>query len=54
MEFALFERLQPLLTATGMAYLQGWGEPLTHPEFVRFTRFAFCRPWRQPLGNPLG
>jgi len=40
MDFALFEKLTPVLPFTGMIYLQGWGEPFTHPEFFRFARAA--------------
>ncbi len=46
MDFALFEKLTPVLPVTGMIYLQGWGEPFTHPEFFRFARAA-CVPFRR-------
>lgn len=53
-DFALFERLQPVLPATGMAYLQSWGEPLAHPEFFRFMRVRVlaisAKPPRQSSG----
>ncbi len=35
-----FARLWPLLLETGRVHLQGWGEPLLHPRFLDFVRFA--------------
>lgn len=32
----LFAALRPLLATTRLLYLQGWGEPLTHPAFFDF------------------
>lgn len=29
----VFERLEPALASTDLAFLQGWGEPLLHPHF---------------------
>lgn len=40
MDPALFERLRPMLRRTRLVYLQGWGEPFTHPEFFRFVAVA--------------
>ena len=55
MDFALFESLQPVLPATGMTDLQGWGEPLAHPEFFRFMRVRVlpisAKPPRQSSGT---
>jgi len=41
-----FRRLAAAFAKTEMIYLQGWGEPLTHPEFfemVRLAKAAGCR-----------
>lgn len=35
-----FRRLAPVLRATRLVHLQGWGEPLTHPDFFAFVRLA--------------
>jgi MoaA/NifB/PqqE/SkfB family radical SAM enzyme len=35
-----FRRLAPVLRTTRLVYLQGWGEPLTHPDFFTFARLA--------------
>lgn len=35
-----FAALWPLLLETGRVHLQGWGEPLLHPRFLDFVRFA--------------
>lgn len=46
MEMAVFQRLLPVLRRTRLAYLQGWGDPLTHPYFfalVALAREAGCR-----------
>lgn len=37
---ALFEELTPILRRTRLAFLQGWGEPFTHPDFFRFVAIA--------------
>jgi hypothetical protein len=34
MPLSLFRRLKPALKNTDLVYLQGWGEPLTHPDFL--------------------
>jgi MoaA/NifB/PqqE/SkfB family radical SAM enzyme len=41
-----FRRLSAAFAKTGMLYLQGWGEPLSHPELfemVRLAKAAGCR-----------
>lgn len=41
-----FRRLQPFLNRIAMVHLQGWGEPLLHPDFftlVDLAREAGCR-----------
>ncbi|MGE4297499.1 MAG: radical SAM/SPASM domain-containing protein [Desulfovibrionaceae bacterium] len=46
MDMALFARLVPDFPAATMIYLQGWGEPLLHPEFftmLRLAKDAGCR-----------
>lgn len=46
MELSVFQRLLPVLRRTRLAYLQGWGDPLTHPDFftlVALARGAGCR-----------
>ena len=35
-----FKKISPALYKTRLAYLQGWGEPFTHPEFFRLLRMA--------------
>lgn len=40
MPLDLFHRLRPILNRTRLVYLQGWGEPLTHPAFFDFVRLA--------------
>lgn len=40
MEAATFAKLWPLLRNTQRAHLQGWGEPLLHPRFFDFVKFA--------------
>lgn len=45
MERATFRRLWPLLRRAGRVHLQGWGEPLLHPDFfemVALGRRAGC------------
>ena len=36
----LFRRITPALARTDLVYLQGWGEPFTHPRFFDFLRIA--------------
>ncbi|MHB1135152.1 MAG: radical SAM/SPASM domain-containing protein [Chloroflexota bacterium] len=38
--FALFERLAPTLRRTRWVHLQGWGEPLLHPDLPRMLALA--------------
>ncbi len=38
--FEIFEKLLPELRRTEHVHLQGWGEPLTHPELARMVRLA--------------
>jgi MoaA/NifB/PqqE/SkfB family radical SAM enzyme len=33
MPLSVFRKLSPAFSRTGLVYLQGWGEPLLHPEF---------------------
>lgn len=40
MDEQVFHRLLPMLRRTRLVYLQGWGEPLTHPKFFEFVRLA--------------
>lgn len=40
MEAETFASLWPLLLETSRVHLQGWGEPLLHPRFLDFVRFA--------------
>ena len=40
MEVDLFRRLLPILKKTDLVYLQGWGEPFTHPDFFQFVQIA--------------
>ncbi len=35
-----FQRILPALPKTTLTYLQGWGEPLLHPEFTAMVRMA--------------
>ncbi len=37
---AVFEKIGPALKRTGLAHLQGWGEPLLHPDFFRLVGLA--------------
>jgi len=46
LSLAVFERLLPALQKIDLVYLQGWGEPLLHPDFftmVALARQAGCR-----------
>jgi MoaA/NifB/PqqE/SkfB family radical SAM enzyme len=46
MDPATFRRLIPAFRKTGLVFLQGWGEPLLHPDFfslVRLAKGAGCR-----------
>lgn len=40
MSMETFKRLLPVLNKTSLAYLQGWGEPLLHPDFPAMVRLA--------------
>ena len=40
MSMETFCRLLPVLRKTSLAYLQGWGEPLLHPDFAAMIRLA--------------
>ncbi len=40
MSMETFCRLLPVLRKTSLAYLQGWGEPLLHPDFSTIVRLA--------------
>jgi len=46
LSLATFAKLLPSLARTGMVHLQGWGEPLLHPDFfslVALAKQAGCR-----------
>ena len=46
MSFDTFQLMLGMLAKCGMVYLQGWGEPLTHPglfDMVRTAKAAGCR-----------
>lgn len=36
----LYRNIIPAFKNTGLIYLQGWGEPFTHPDFIDFLRLA--------------
>lgn len=38
MDWDTFERLAPVFANTGLVYLQGWGEPLLHPDIWHMVR----------------
>jgi radical SAM protein with 4Fe4S-binding SPASM domain len=38
MEWSTFERIEPYLASADLVYLQGWGEPLLHPDLWRMVR----------------
>ena len=40
MDVNTFSRLLPVLEKTRLAFLQGWGEPLIHPEFFTLAALA--------------
>lgn len=40
MPIELFKKLSPAFRRTDLAYLQGWGEPLLHPQFFEMVRIA--------------
>ncbi|MBM9538068.1 radical SAM protein [Desulfobulbus alkaliphilus] len=40
MSMDTFRRLVPALSKTTLAYLQGWGEPLLHPDLANMVRLA--------------
>jgi MoaA/NifB/PqqE/SkfB family radical SAM enzyme len=42
----VFQKLRPAFKKTGLVYLQGWGEPLLHPDFftmISLAKEAGCR-----------
>jgi MoaA/NifB/PqqE/SkfB family radical SAM enzyme len=40
MDMATFERMEPHFSSAALVYLQGWGEPLLHPQFWEMARRA--------------
>jgi len=40
MPLDIFRQLTPVLQKTRLVYLQGWGEPFTHPAFFEFASLA--------------
>ena len=57
MDEQLYHRLLPVFGQCGLVYLQGWGEPLTHPKFFDFLRLAKstgCRVGSTSNGMLLG
>lgn len=40
MSRATFQKIIPALYKTKLAFLQGWGEPFTHPDFFHFLKHA--------------
>lgn len=40
MALETFQRIVPALPQAALTYLQGWGEPLLHPDFVAMVRMA--------------
>lgn len=40
MSMSTFRRILPVLPKAGLVHLQGWGEPLLHPDFSRMARLA--------------
>jgi MoaA/NifB/PqqE/SkfB family radical SAM enzyme len=40
MPFDTFERILPALAKTELVFLQGWGEPLLNPDFLKMVRAA--------------
>jgi MoaA/NifB/PqqE/SkfB family radical SAM enzyme len=40
MDGDVYERLRPVFQKTRLVYLQGWGEPFTHPDFFKFAQIA--------------
>lgn len=40
MSMEIFQRLEPWFPSTGLVFLQGWGEPLLHPQFWEMARRA--------------
>jgi len=43
MERAVFDRLAPAFARSGLVFLQGWGEPLLHPQFFDLLAAARAR-----------
>jgi molybdenum cofactor biosynthesis enzyme MoaA len=35
-----YRKLMPAFRKTGLVYLQGWGEPFTHPQFLEMLKLA--------------
>ena len=57
MSLATFRLLSGLFDKIGMVYLQGWGEPLSHPrlfEMVRMAKEAGCRVGMTTNGMAMG
>ena len=40
MPLAVYKNLVPIFKKTDLVYLQGWGEPFTHPDLVEMVRLA--------------
>ncbi len=40
MDMGTFERIEPYFSRAGLVFLQGWGEPLLHPQFWEMARRA--------------
>jgi MoaA/NifB/PqqE/SkfB family radical SAM enzyme len=40
MPFDVFKNLSPAFSRTDLVYLQGWGEPLLHPDFFKMLRLV--------------
>lgn len=40
MPLSVFRKLSPAFSRTGLVYLQGWGEPLLHPEFFEMLKLV--------------
>lgn len=51
MEMEVFERLEPTLASTDLAFLQGWGEPLLHPRFWEMVSRAKAKGARVGFGT---
>ncbi len=44
----LFHKLLPSLNHTNLVFLQGWGEPLLHPDIFEMVRL--CKKWNKKVG----